>query len=167
MQQTVSAANMKISNTRQDSIIAKSLGSGVGLVIYDPVVNAGGILRYLLPDSSIDKAKAQKNPFIFADTAIPAMLKKADDFGINKTRITVYAAGGAQIIGQQGFENIGEQNFIALEKILAKNDIQIAKKKMGGNINWSIRLSISTGKIYIKTHDSESETLVLLSGKKT
>ncbi|MFH2058792.1 MAG: hypothetical protein ABIJ59_07820 [Pseudomonadota bacterium] len=38
MKQIVGVADMKVSNDLQDSIVTYSLGSCIGLVIYDPIV---------------------------------------------------------------------------------------------------------------------------------
>jgi len=77
MKQIVGIADMKVSNNPEVSVITYSLGSCIGLVIYDPVVKVGGILHYMLPESSIDNEKASRNPFMFADTGIPRLFKTA------------------------------------------------------------------------------------------
>ena len=80
----VGVADMKTSNEPGDTIITYSLGSCIGLVIYDPVARAGGILHYMLPDSSIDGVKAKTKPYMFADTGIPRLFKQAYTLGAKK-----------------------------------------------------------------------------------
>ncbi|MCK5164788.1 MAG: chemotaxis protein CheD [Desulfobacula sp.] len=157
MKQIVGVADMKVSNDLKDSVVTYSLGSCIGLVIYDPFVKAGGILHYMLPDSSIDKTKAKINPYMFADTAIPRLFKQAYAFGAKKPRMDVYIAGGAEILDQKGFFNIGKQNYMALKKMFFKNNVLINKQNVGGNVNRTIRLEIATGDIYIKTSGSVEE----------
>ncbi|MCD4676675.1 MAG: chemotaxis protein CheD [Desulfobacula sp.] len=157
MKQIVGVADMKVSNDLKDSVVTYSLGSCIGLVIYDPFVKVGGILHYMLPDSSIDKAKAKINPYMFADTAIPRLFKQAYAVGAKKPRMDVYIAGGAEILDQKGFFNIGKQNYMALKKLFFKNNVLINKQNVGGNVNRTIRLEIATGDIYIKTSGSAEE----------
>jgi len=107
VKQIVGVADMKVSNNPKESIITYSLGSCIGLVIYDPVVKVGGILHYMLPESSIDKSKAADRPYMFADSGIPRLFKTAYQLGAAKQRMRIYAAGGAEILDQKGFFNIG------------------------------------------------------------
>ncbi len=48
-----------------------ALGSCIAVAMHDPVAKVAGLLHYMLPESAIDAAKAQQNPFMFADTGIP------------------------------------------------------------------------------------------------
>ena len=151
MRQIVGVADMKVSNNPQESIITYSLGSCIGLVVYDPAVKVGGILHYMLPESSIDKAKAAARPYMFADSGIPRLFKTAYTLGAAKQRMKVYVAGGAEILDQAGFFNIGKRNYLALKKMFFKNNVMINKQDIGGNTNRTVRLEIGTGDIYVKT----------------
>lgn len=151
MKQIVGVADMKVSNNLEESIITYSLGSCIGLVIYDPAVRVGGILHYMLPESSIDKTKAAARPYMFADSGIPRLFKTAYNFGAVKQRMKIYVAGGAEILDQSGFFNIGKRNYLALKKIFLKNNVMITQQDVGGNINRTVRLEIKTGDIYVKT----------------
>ncbi|MBU1194068.1 MAG: chemotaxis protein CheD [Proteobacteria bacterium] len=151
MKQIVGVADMKVSNNPAESIITYSLGSCIGLVIYDPVVKVGGMLHYMLPESSIDKEKAAARPYMFADSGIPRLFKTAYSMGAVKQRLKIYAAGGAEILDQKGFFNIGKRNYMALKKMFFKNNVIIDKQDIGGNINRTVRLEIATGDIYVKT----------------
>lgn len=151
MKQIVGVADMKVSDNTKDSIITYSLGSCIGLVIYDPVVKVAGILHYMLPDSSLDKEKAVARPYMFADSGIPRLFKTAYQLGAVKQRMIVYVAGGAEILDQSGFFNIGKRNYMALKKMFFKNNIMISKQNVGGNVNRTVRVDIATGNIYLKT----------------
>ncbi|MCP4020467.1 MAG: chemotaxis protein CheD [Desulfobacteraceae bacterium] len=157
MKQIVGVADMKVSNIPGDDLVTYSLGSCIGLVIYDPVVKAGGILHYMLPDSTIDREKAQNNPFMFADTGIPRLFKSVYSFGAKKQRMNIYIAGGAGILDQKGFFNIGKRNYMALKKMFFKNNVLIRKQNIGGNVNRTIRIYISTGDIFLKTSGSREK----------
>lgn len=155
MKHIVGVADMKLSNNPVESVITYSLGSCIGLVVYDPAVRVGGILHYMLPESSIDREKAAARPFMFADTGIPILFKSAYQLGAVKSRIRIYVAGGAEILDQKGFFNIGKRNYLALKKLFFKNNVIIHKQDVGGNINRTIRLEIGTGDIYVKTSGAQ------------
>ncbi len=150
---------MKTSNQTTDTIITYSLGSCIGLVVYDPFAKAGGILHYMLPDSTIDGTKAKAKPYMFADTGIPRLFKETYTLGAKKTRMKVFIAGGAEILDQQGFFNIGKRNYMALKKMLFRNNVLIEKQAVGGNVNRTVRLEIATGHIYVKTSGSREERI--------
>lgn len=142
---------MKVSNQVDDVLVTYSLGSCIGVAIYDPVVKVGGLLHYMLPDSNLDKAKAANNPFMFADTGIPALFKETYKFGAKKQRMKVVVVGGAQILDQKGFFNIGKRNYMALKKMFFKNNVIIDFEDVGGNINRTVRLGVGSGDVYLKT----------------
>ncbi len=151
MEHIVGVADMKVSNQAGDTIVTYSLGSCIGLAIYDPKARVGGVLHYMLPDSTIDENKAQNNPFMFANTGIPTLFKQVYMLGADKSRIRVFVAGGAEIMDQEGVFNIGRRNYTALMQILTRNNISIWKQAVGGNSNRTIRMDITTGNIHLKT----------------
>ena len=67
----VGISDIKISNSPDDVIVTYALGSCIGISVYDPVAKVGGLLHYMLPDSTLDEKKAKDNPAMFADTGIP------------------------------------------------------------------------------------------------
>jgi chemotaxis protein CheD len=87
VKQIVGVADMKVSNNSKESIITYSLGSCIGLVVYDPIARVGGMLHYMLPESSIDKNKAEQRHYMFADSGIPRLIKEAYKLGAVKQRI--------------------------------------------------------------------------------
>ncbi len=155
MKQIVGVADMKVSNNTGESIITYSLGSCIGLVIYDPVVKVAGMLHYMLPESSLDKDKARAKPYMFADSGIPRLFKSTYQLGAVKKRMKIYAAGGAEILDQKGFFNIGKRNYMALKKMFFKNNVMINKQNVGGNVNRTVRIEIATGDIFVKTSGSK------------
>ncbi len=159
MKQIVGVADMKISSDLNDTIVTYSLGSCIGLVIYDPLAKVGGMLHYMLPDSTIDKDKARAKPFMFADTGIPRLFKQTYALGAKKQRMKIYIAGGAEILDQKGLFNIGKRNYMALKKMFFKNNVIINKQNVGGNVNRTVRLEIATGDIYVKTSGQSEEKI--------
>ena len=73
----VGIADMAVSNNQSLTLATYSLGSCIGVTIYDPVAKVGGLLHVMLPESSIDMDKAQRQPAMFMDTGIPALFRAA------------------------------------------------------------------------------------------
>jgi chemotaxis protein CheD len=145
MKLVVGISDMKVSNKPEDTLITYSLGSCIGVVIWDPVAKVGGVLHYMLPDSSLDAEKAKLKPYMFADSGIPKLFKETYKYGAVKSRMVVKVVGGSQIMDTSGMFNIGKRNNAVLRKIFWKNKIMIAKEDVGGTGNRTVSLDIGTG----------------------
>lgn len=145
MKIVVGISDMKVSNNPEDVLITYSLGSCIGVAIWDPVAKVAGLLHYMLPDSSLDKDKAQLKPFMFADTGIPRLFKETYKFGALKTRLVVKVVGGSQIMDNSGIFNIGKRNHAVVRKMFWKNNIMITKEDVGGNCNRTISIEVGSG----------------------
>ncbi len=150
MKIVVGISDMKVSNNPEDVLITYSLGSCIGVAIWDPVAKVAGLLHYMLPDSSLDKDKAQLKPFMFADTGIPRLFKETYKFGAVKTRLVVKVVGGSQIMDNSGIFNIGKRNHAVVRKMFWKNNIMISKEDVGGNCNRTISVAVGSGLTTLK-----------------
>ena len=72
----VGISDMKVSNKPGDILVTYSLGSCIGVAIWDPKVKVGGLIHYMLPDSTMDKTRAEEKPFMFADSGVPRLFKE-------------------------------------------------------------------------------------------
>ncbi|MBI9074747.1 MAG: chemotaxis protein CheD [Desulfatibacillum sp.] len=155
----VDISDIKVSNNPDVTLVTYSLGSCIGLAIYDPEAKVGGMLHYMLPDSSISKEKSQANPAMFADTGIPALFKACYKLGAQKQRMVIKVAGGAQLMDESGFFNIGKRNYAALRKMFWRNKVMITAEDVGGMVNRTIRLHIGTGNLNMKVSGQEERIL--------
>ena len=146
----VGVSDMKVSKDPDAVLVTYSLGSCIGIAIYDSIVKVGGLLHFMLPDSTLDPAKAQKNPNMFADTGIPNLFKSAYKLGAKKQRMKIIVVGGAQILDQKGFFNIGKRNYMAVRKMFWKNSVMIDYEDIGGNVNRTLKLAIREGHSFLK-----------------
>jgi len=153
----VGISDMKVSSTLDDALITYSLGSCLGVVIYDPVARVAGLLHCMLPLSKIDPLKAQAVPCMFVDTGIPLLFNEAYKKGAEKKRIIVKAAGCSSMLDEKGFFKIGERNFTILRKLLWKNNIVIDKDDIGGDYSRTVSISVATGRVIVKSDGREKE----------
>ncbi|MDD5204143.1 MAG: chemotaxis protein CheD [Desulfobacterales bacterium] len=146
----VGVSDMKVCKEPDSVLVTYSLGSCIGVSIWDRVAHVGGMLHFMLPESSLDPEKAQANPFMFADTGIPALFKAAYALGARKQQMKVIVVGGAQVLDQQGFFNIGKRNHMAIRKIFWKNNVMVDYENVGGNTNRTLKLAVGDGKTWLK-----------------
>jgi len=149
-QLVVGIGDCQLSQDPQATIITYALGSCIAIAVYDPVTKVGGLLHYLLPDSTIDAEKAQRNPFMFADTGIPELFHRAYRMGANKQRLIVTVAGGAQVMSSEYF-NIGKRNQLAAKKILWRAGVLVRHEETGGESSRTVRMELATGQIFLRT----------------
>ncbi|MFP4650006.1 MAG: chemotaxis protein CheD [Desulfobacterales bacterium] len=147
----VDIADMRISSNPNDTLVTYSLGSCIGVAIYDPALKIGGMIHCMLPLSKVDREKAKNRPYMFVDTGMQQMLTSLYDAGMRKARAVVNVAGGSQVLDSQGVFKIGERNFTVLRKILWKNGLLMHVQEVGGNRSRTISLELATGRFSIKS----------------
>ena len=147
---TVGVGDCKTSNAAESVLATYALGSCIAVAIHDPVAGVGGLLHFMLPESSINPEKASENPFMFADTGVPLLFRTAYGLGAEKRRLVVRVVGGAQVMDEHGVFNIGKRNHVALRKILWKAGVMVHGEEVGGNTSRTVRLEVSTGRFWIR-----------------
>ncbi|MHC4974978.1 MAG: chemotaxis protein CheD [Planctomycetota bacterium] len=145
----VGVADMIVSDDPSKAIITYALGSCIGVTIYDPVAHVGGMLHFMLPDSKVNREKAEANPAMFGDTGIPRLFKECYALGAQKERLIVCAAGGAEVLCDDGHFKIGSRNRTLLRKIFWKNNILVSNEQTGGSISRTLKLELSDGNVAV------------------
>ncbi len=156
----VGVADMKVSNDPHITLATYSLGSCIAVSIYDPLSSVGGILHYMLPDSSIDNGRGRQRPFMFADTGIPTLFREAYKLGAQKSRLIVKLAGGANIMDNNSVFGIGRKNYLAVKEIFKRNGINTSSEDVGGNKSRTVFLKIDTGEVFLKFAGSKVASLL-------
>ena len=156
----IGLAELAVSNNPSAVLTTYSLGSCIGVAIYDPVVRVGGLLHAMLPDSTIDLAKAQANPGMFVDTGMPALLRSACQMRADKRRLKIFVAGGARIMDDQNLFNIGGRNLTAFGEWLRRENLRVTAEQVGGQVNRTIALSVETGRLTMKVSGVVNEVIL-------
>lgn len=133
-------------------ITTLGLGSCIGLVLYDPVTKVGGMVHYMLPDST--KVRNNSNVAKFGDTGIRELLKRVVAAGANKSRLVAKIAGGAKMFEVSGLSevgNIGARNAQTARETLKALGIRLVAEDTGLNYGRTVELHCDTGEFYIKS----------------
>lgn len=148
-------SDMGISDNPADVLITYSLGSCIGLTLFDPEVRVGGLLHSMLALSRMDKAKAEANPCMFTDTGATRLIQAVLDMGASKKRLVAKLAGAAAPLDTHNSFQIGERNYTVLRKVLWKNGILIAGEDVGGRSPRTMSLYMDSGVTTIKSGGAE------------
>ncbi len=153
MKHVVDISDAKISTSPEDVIVTYSLGSCIGVSMYDRKAKVGGMLHFQLPDSSKSAEKAVANPFMFADTGVELLINKLCQLGADVKSLQVKIAGGAQIMNDAKMFQIGKRNYAAIRQIMWKKGIFIEKEDVGGTCARSLVLNMADGKVIVTSKD--------------
>ena len=151
----VGISEMRISRNPQDVIVTYSLGSCLGVSIYDPLTKAGGLVHCMLPTSSLDQARADNNPCMFIDTGISLLLQELTLLGASKASMIIKAAGASSIFDEKGIFRIGERNYLAFRKMMETMSLKTAAEDVRGNFSRTMTLYMCDGRTTVKTSGRE------------
>lgn len=149
----VNVSDAKVSRDPDAVIATYSLGSCIGVSLYDPVVKVAGMLHYQLPSGSMDADRARQNPTMFGDTGMAYLLDEMAKMGAVKKRMRVGLAGAAQMLNDTKVFDIGRRNHTQIRKILWQHGMFIAGEQVGGKIPRTMFLRVSDGQMTIKAQD--------------
>ena len=153
----IGVAEMYASADPTERLITYSLGSCLGLTLFDPIVRIGGLLHSMLPNSQMNKEKAAANPSMFTDSGIVALLQALLGAGAHKADLVAKIAGcGAPLDLEHSFQ-IGEKNHVIARKLLWKNGIMISGEDVGGSHPRTMILHMDSGVTTVKAGGQEYE----------
>lgn len=153
----IGVGDMAVSNNDMVTLSTYALGSCVGVIAYDPVSHAGGILHLMLPDSTISPDKAIKQPAMFANTGLPLLFKSLIGVRAEPSRLRIFVAGGASVLNGADPFKIGARNSGAVLQYLKTNGYPIAGQDLGGNVNRTVHLKVSNGEVTMKLPDRSEQ----------
>ena len=148
--QIIGVSDAKTSNRREDVLVTHALGSCIGVALYDAAVGVGGLLHFQLPSSKADPARSVERPLMYADTGMVFLLEAMARLGAQKHRMSVWLAGGANLIDDQRLFDIGRRNHTAIRKVLWTHGMFIGREKVGGSDPITMELHMSTGEALLR-----------------
>jgi chemotaxis protein CheD len=137
-----------------------ALGSCFAVVAWDWKLKLGGLLHVMLPDSAVDRSKAQIRPYLYVDTGVPALLRTLIEKGSSKRHLRWCIAGGAAMMADSGHFEIGKRNHLALRNVLRNIGVFVDQEDIGGSQSRSVRLDLRTGQIDLRKGVGPEEILM-------
>ncbi len=150
---TVGVGDLKIA--KSPKIIKTTLGSCMGVVLYDSINKIGGLLHLMLPKRNDRNGKLSK----YADTGIPLLANLiVKQTNSNKETLTAKIFGGAKMfnVNNELFD-IGKSNAAETRRTLKKMNIRIVKNKIGGTKGYQISLDTKTGIVRCRVFGGQTE----------
>jgi chemotaxis protein CheD len=155
----VGISDMVVSSDPTDILITYSLGSCIGVTMYDPGRCLGALIHCMLPLAKLSPSREKEKPYMFVDVGVPKMLDTLLEMGARKSQLIVKVAGAGVFLDQNRIFNIGERNYTVLRKVLWKNRLLIAAEDVGGTTPRTMVLYMRNGMTTIKTAGREAELI--------
>ena len=145
---------IEVSKRAGDELVARGLGSCIGLALIDRQAGVAGMAHVVLPESQ----GSSREPGRFADLAIPALIAAMEKHDAVRRRLDAVIAGGAQMF-ELGEMDIGARNAAAVKAGLARCGIKVRAAETGGNRGRTLRLTVGEFAVTVKEAGGEPVTL--------
>ena len=144
--------------TKNGAVLTTSgLGSCIGVALHDESVPVSGLVHVMLPSA---EDMADGNPAKFADTGVETLIEELEDAGADRENMTAKIAGGSDMLDfSESGSGIGQRNVEQVKETLDSYGIPVVGEDIGGNHGRSIRLKGASGKLLVKSANTESTEL--------
>jgi putative nucleotidyltransferase with HDIG domain len=129
----------------QPLILEASLGTCVGLALWDPEAGIGGLHHLLLSEPRSSEGDYQ--PEKYATTGLPIFLKALLKAGATRDNLIAWIAGGALVGPLEKYDldlDIGGHTAERVMAFLADQDIDVEKSETGGFFTCALSLNMQT-----------------------
>lgn len=153
----VDMAYLKVENRPVE--LVTSVGSCIGICLYDSLRKCGGLAHIMLPHSSL--GSQEPLPSKYADTAIIALIDGIRTLTGKHNRLSAKIAGGANMFANTSANglDIGQKNIKAVHALLEEKHISLFAEDVGGSHGRRINFNLITGDVVIRLHNGEIRKL--------
>ncbi len=155
MVETTQVGIAEIKVVQQPGQVRTTLGSCIGIALYDRVAQIGGLAHVMLPSSEGCQGDRGK----FADTAVDGLLEELIKAGGVKGRIAAKITGGASMFGPVVDNGLGKKNAEAVKERLAHHGIRLVAQDVGGRKGRKMVLDPTTGDVHVQIIGSDPCTI--------
>ncbi|MFX1391047.1 MAG: CheR family methyltransferase [Promethearchaeota archaeon] len=136
-------------NEQATKFVVQGLGSGIALILKDPVNNIFGMSHISLPSSTASKQGYHLLfPHTFADTSVKDLYNNLLYNGAKKANITALIVGGAKLF--LDYDMTYQENIDAVKEHLLANNIILEAEDTGGLSERAVIYDTITDSLYVK-----------------
>lgn len=149
--------------SKEPAEIATLLGSCVGICLYNKKFSFGGMNHYMLASAHPGEAPSGK----FGDYSTEMLIKMMLSHDNDVKNIDATVLGGGNVTGHLGVgAGIGAGNIIIARDMLAKYNIRVIAKHIGGDHGRKIHFKNWTGEIDVQKIEKSEQTKVIEEKRK-
>jgi chemotaxis protein CheD len=144
----VAMGELAVASHPGDVLVARGLGSCVGLVLIDRVARVAALAHVMLPKAPSRRSLGGRPTYSarYADTAVPALVDALQNAGGSAHRAHAYMAGGSQMFRELQASDqlrISARNVEILTAELAGAQIPVRAADLGGDSGRLLEVAIS------------------------
>ncbi|MFT5755586.1 MAG: chemotaxis protein CheD [Alteromonadaceae bacterium] len=152
--------------TKQDVVIATTLGSCISACIWDCQVGIGGMNHFMLPLTDKEAHEVDwgqrglaSDATRYGNFAMEHLINEILKNGGRKINLRAKVFGGGKVLKKMS--DVGERNIEFVEYYLASENIPIVSSDLGSFYPRKVIFEPSTGKAFVKTIDNlHNDTIV-------
>jgi chemotaxis protein CheD len=156
---TVRMGEIEVSSQDGEELVARGLGSCIGLAMIDRLSGVAGMAHIVLPEAP---GAPGAEPGKFADLAVPELIARMTRAGAVVRRLDAVLAGGARMF-DMGEMDIGARNAQAVKTGLARSGVTVRAAETGGNRGRTMRLTV--GEFTVRVKEAGGDTTTLFDGR--
>lgn len=133
-------------------LVAYGLGSCLGIALYDPQLQVGGLAHTLLPAPRPRQRGAGGTKFV--ETAIRVMVDELLQRGACRERLAAKVVGGANMfepLHPAVTDGIGARNAQTARETLRVLGIPLLAEDVGGNHGRTVEFVLATGEVRVRS----------------
>jgi chemotaxis protein CheD len=146
----VGIADCRVATDPRQILLTYALGSCVGITIWNRKSRTGSLLHAMLPDSSLDAARAEQNPYVFVDTGLATVIADMKDAADASSDLVVKLAGGASLLDSSRRFQVGDKNVAAVREAVAAAGLSIDAEDTGGSGSRTMIMQLLTGQVSLR-----------------
>ncbi|MCF8106196.1 MAG: chemotaxis protein CheD [Desulfohalobiaceae bacterium] len=141
----------RFSEHEDDALVARSLGSGIALIIRCQNSGSMALAHIPFPDSKVDPGQGENQPGLFADTGVRELVRQFKARGVSLLRESTKVA----LVGGAGIKNVnkefdtGSRNIEAVQKHILDLGLSITAEDLGRNLNRTVSVDPGQNSITI------------------
>ena len=152
---SVRMGEIEVSKRSGDELVARGLGSCIGLALIDRLAGIAGLAHIVLPEATASDCE----PGRFADLAVPELIDRVCRAGASRRRLEAVLAGGARMF-DLGELDIGARNEEAVRAGLAASGVSVRAAETGGNRGRTLRVEVGDCTVTVKEAGGAPATLL-------
>lgn len=145
---------MSVSADPAVELVARGLGSCIGLAVVDRAAGVAGLAHIVLPESPnahvAPVAPVRAPAAKFANTAVPELLARMRRAGATEQQMEVAMVGGARMFECSEGLDVGTRNDQAVTGALREAGLMVKARATGGNQGRTVRIRVAGGIVTVK-----------------
>lgn len=152
---------MGVVQQTDDILVARGLGSCIGITVYDRTRKIAAMAHVMLPGPAPEKID-EEQPARYAEPAVIELIRAVEKRGGRRTDLVVKIAGGAQVIKLYNKDDrlqVGRRNIQAVQEAAARHGLIIRGEHTGGTVGRTLYLYAATGEATVRLVGGEEKPL--------